>query len=78
MASYSLHYELSSEDLLKLQLLEVPIPNSERERIKILRQANLLDSDPNDLAFDRLTRLASRIFKVNSNLFVLIPFPFLM
>jgi hypothetical protein len=60
------NYDLSSEDLLKLQLLEVPIPNSERERIKILRQANLLDSDPHDVAFDRLTRLGSRMFKVSS------------
>ena len=55
-------------DLTKLEIetlttLKVPVPNCENDRIKILKQTKLLDSEE-DSSFDRFTSLAQRIFNV--------------
>lgn len=46
---------------------ENPIPNfvNEKQRIKLLRELDLLDCDASEEAFDRITNMASRIFKVS-------------
>lgn len=43
-----------------------PLPNfvNEKQRIKLLRELDLLDCDASEEAFDRITNMASRIFKV--------------
>lgn len=43
-----------------------PTPNfvNEKQRIKLLRELDLLDCDASEEAFDRITNMASRIFKV--------------
>lgn len=51
-------------DKLLLSQLSVPIPSDERDRLRLLRETNLLDSDESDPIFDRLTALAQRIFDV--------------
>lgn len=43
--------------------LEAPIPKDEKERLRSLRQLNILDTPPEE-RFDRITRLATRLFKV--------------
>jgi hypothetical protein len=55
--------ELNDNDLELLRSINVPIPDFEARRLKILRQTALLDSDE-DPAYDRFTRLVCRRFKV--------------
>ena len=54
---------LTQQDTSKVSKLLVPVPANENERIKILRQTQLLDSD-DEATFDRFTSLAQRIFNV--------------
>jgi hypothetical protein len=42
--------------------LTVPVPENENERIKVLRQTRLLDTDTADPTFDRFTALTARLF----------------
>lgn len=55
---------LSPADENKISSLTVPVPDNEFDRIKILRQANLLDTNKEDGIYDRFTSLAKRIFNV--------------
>lgn len=55
---------LTSTDQALLAGLKVPVPSNENERIKVLRQTHLLNSDAEEATFDRFTALARRIFKV--------------
>ena len=54
---------LTERDKQEISKLTVPVPDYENDRIKILRQTNLLDSEE-DVSFDRFTALAQRIFNV--------------
>ena len=54
---------LTKDDKEALENLTVPIPECENDRVKILRQTKLLDSE-DDSSFDRFTSLAQRIFNV--------------
>ncbi len=55
---------LSEQDLSALQRLNVPVPTCECERIGLLRESHLLDSEVNEGDYARYTNLAARIFKV--------------
>ena len=44
--------------------LSVPVPGDEFDRLKVLRQSEILDTK-SDPEYDRYTSLAKRIFKVN-------------
>ncbi|EAR11357.1 sensor domain-containing diguanylate cyclase [Reinekea blandensis] len=48
-----------------------PVPKNEIERLTALRALNLLDSEPEE-RFDRLTRMAKRMFEVPIALFTLV------
>ncbi len=52
-------------------MLEAPIPEDDAQRLAELHALGLLDSDP-DPAFDRITRLASRMFGVPTALVSLV------
>ena len=54
---------LTENDKEEISKLTVPVPDYENDRIKILRQTKLLDSDE-DVSFDRFTALSQRIFNV--------------
>ena len=45
----------------------VHVPRNESKRIKVLKETKILDSADNDEDYDRLTILASRVFKVLHN-----------
>jgi hypothetical protein len=51
------------DDIRRLNLLKVPIPKKEHERLKILRECGCLDT-PQDESYDRITRMCTRYFKV--------------
>jgi hypothetical protein len=55
-------FDLSDSDKELISQLTVPVPVNENERVKVLRQAKVLDSDLADPTFDRFTSLASRLF----------------
>ena len=57
-------FSLSQSDVNLIHELTVPVPSNEQERIKVLREANILDSDTDDTGFDRFTSLCRRIFQV--------------
>lgn len=59
-------WEFTKEDKKKLDALIVPITKNEIERIKTLRQTNLLDSALSEEEYDRYTFLAARIFDVSA------------
>lgn len=58
--------ELTEYEKELLKQLTVPVPKDECYRINVLRQSELLDSDPRDSEYDRYTALAQRIFKVSN------------
>lgn len=58
------NFHLNEEDKQKLSTLHVPIPIKEDDRLNVLRQTKLLDSNTHEECFDRYTRLCSRIFQV--------------
>lgn len=58
---------LTENDKHIISSLTVPVPDYENDRMKILRQTRLLDSEE-DVSFDRFTALAQRIFNVNFQL----------
>jgi diguanylate cyclase (GGDEF)-like protein len=49
----------------------VPIPDDDRDRVTSLRRLGLLDTDPEE-RFDRITRIAHRLFGVDSVTFALV------
>lgn len=55
---------LSPGDDRKLSSLSVPVPSNENDRLAVLRSTKILDSNNHDVAYDRLTTMASRVFKV--------------
>ena len=55
--------EQDQQDLLNLQSLQVPLPMCECERITLLRETHLLDSEVNESDYARYTNLAARIFE---------------
>jgi CheY-like chemotaxis protein len=58
-------FGLTERDRVLLNALRaVPIPSDEEKRITVLRQSLLLDSEPNEPTFDRLTAMAQRLFDV--------------
>jgi GAF domain-containing protein len=58
-------FGLTERDRAHLNTLRaVPIPSDEEKRITVLRQSLLLDSEPNEPTFDRLTAMAQRLFDV--------------
>jgi CheY-like chemotaxis protein len=56
-------FDLSDSDRELIAQLTVPVPENENERIKVLRQARLLDTDTADPTFDRFTSLTARLFE---------------
>jgi hypothetical protein len=66
--------ELTDEENKVLNQLSVPIPNDEVERIQVLRQTKLLDSDSNEESFDRFTMLAKRLMNVSTQLHLILVF----
>ena len=58
---------LSQEDQDALALLKVPIPHCEHQRIRVLREARILDT-PSEESYNRHAAFASRIFKVSISL----------
>ena len=44
--------------------LNVPVPQNEGLRLKVLKECGLLDSSTRDSSFDRYTSLCQRLFKV--------------
>lgn len=59
-------FQISAHDIAELSNLKVPISEGETERLVVLRQTGLLDSDEDDISFDRFISLAQRIFNVSS------------
>jgi len=57
-------FEISINEREILAGLTIPIPDNEGQRLRVLRESGLLDSNPNDASFDRFTSLCRRIFKV--------------
>ncbi len=57
---------LEDGDLDKLEQLQVPIPNCECERLKTLRETNLMGSNVNEGDFGRYVNLAARLCKVGN------------
>ena len=55
--------EFSAEEIKTIKSLKVPVPDQESDRIKVLREAKILDTTSEDV-YDRYTQLASRMFKV--------------
>lgn len=55
-------FDMKIIDLLQIQNLQVPVPICERDRIKVLRETNVLDTAAEE-RFDRYTALAARVFK---------------
>lgn len=54
---------ITEDDRRKLRGLKVPIPKKEEDRLLVLRQCNLLDTQA-DESFDRFTSLCARLFKM--------------
>eukprot|EP01033_Poteriospumella_lacustris_P020073 gene20073-14640_t len=54
---------ITEDDRQKLRGLKVPIPKKEEDRLLVLRQCNLLDTQA-DESFDRFTSLCARLFKM--------------
>eukprot|EP01033_Poteriospumella_lacustris_P019386 gene19386-14026_t len=54
---------ITEDDRQKLRGLKVPLPRKEEDRLLVLRQCNLLDTQA-DESFDRFTTLCARIFKM--------------
>lgn len=54
---------LTESDSVDIQSLDVPIPSNEAQRLLLLKQSGLLDSNTNDPDFDRLSAMTSRIFQ---------------
>ena len=52
-----------TEDLSPSNFTSIPLPDNEAERLKALRRYNILDTPP-EVAFDRITALAARLFDV--------------
>lgn len=59
------NFELTNDEKDLIKCLTVPVPSDERYRINVLRQSELLDSNPCDSEYDRYTGLAQRIFNVS-------------
>ena len=59
------------EDINCLNQLKVPTPHGEHDRIRILREAKLFDTPPEE-DYERFTSLVSRAQKVSSNIFIFI------
>lgn len=53
------------DDYAALAGLAVPVPNRERNRLRIVRESNILDGNVTDEDYDRLTALAARVLKVD-------------
>lgn len=57
-------HHLSKNDLDAIARSTVPIPYNEAERLFVVRETQLIDSDPSDPMFDRFVYLAQRLFNV--------------
>ena len=55
---------MTPQDTIRISNIKLPLPADEAERLVMLRQSQLLDSDTSDASFDRFSSLAQRIFKV--------------
>ena len=62
---------LSAMDREQLRALQVPIPEGEDQRMRMLRQTRILDTAPEE-TFDRFTSLAKRFFNVPISLVTLV------
>ncbi len=51
---------------MSLRELTVPVPQCEIQRLVILRESKLMDSNPDDESFSRFVRLLSRVYKVRT------------
>jgi hypothetical protein len=60
------------QDAAALVALKVPIPACECERLDLLRETELLDSQVNESEYARYTNLAARICKVSKTMIVFI------
>ena len=57
------HY-ISRKDIDELESLTAPVPENEFQRIKVLRESNILKTKRDDINLDKYTILASAIYKV--------------
>jgi len=57
------HY-VSKKDIEELAALTAPTPENELQRIKVLRETNILNTNREEINLDCFTTLASSIFKV--------------
>lgn len=55
---------LSQQDQINLSTLKVPVPVCECARIRLLREAKVFDTPPEE-SYDRQAAFASRVFKVS-------------
>lgn len=62
----SSEFDLSERDVEQLRNLKVPLNNDEGDRIVVLRQTQLLDSDFSEVEYDRYTTMGARIFQVTA------------
>lgn len=60
----AMKYRCSLDDYAALAALAVPVPNREDDRLKIVRESNIIDGNYMDEDYDRLTALAARVLKV--------------
>jgi len=56
---------IDSRDEEVLRTLTVPIPRNEKQRLEAINELSIMDTDTNELAFDRIIALMSRHFQVN-------------
>ncbi len=56
--------EVLMSDARELGELQVPVPQCECERLKILRETRLMDTE-DETDYNRYVQLAARIFKVS-------------
>ena len=57
------HY-ISRKDIDELESLTAPVPENEFQRIRVLRESNILKTKRDDINLDKYTILASAIYKV--------------
>lgn len=60
--TYAEFFGLTEDDKALIAALSDPIPYNEEKRITVLRQTQLLDTDPQEPQFDRFTSFGQRLF----------------
>ena len=69
----TLKYTVTDDDIDCLNQLKVPLPAQEHDRIRILREAKLFDTEAEE-TYDRFTGLAARSLKVSATVDGTVPY----